>query len=152
MHLVYKGVGTSCGTTRSLPHMWIDPCLNKGTSGIPTARQIFFHVPKSCVNLSGLEMLQKKMHSLQGLSQYSMKMEELSTPLEGCPEGRPVTSIWYLVASLLAVWAPSQKWPNVSGTPDTVEKALQMAGETLEESTSWGVTTGTTGWVFLSAL
>ena len=29
--------------------------------------------------------------------------------------------------------SPPQEWPNDSGTPDMIEKALQVVGETLEK-------------------
>ena len=49
--------------------------------------------------------LQDICHHWQDLSQYGMNMEELLAPLVGGPELCPVTGMWYLVSSLLAVWA-----------------------------------------------
>ena len=59
--------------------------------------------------------------------------------------------LWHPVVSLLASWAPPRVWPNVSGTPDTMEKALQEVGETLWHP-STHVAMGAVGWVFISAL
>ena len=58
MHLVYKGIGTSCSMTRGLWPVWIAPPQNKGMSDTLRAPQIFFSLPESCVNLPGLERLQ----------------------------------------------------------------------------------------------
>ena len=67
---------------------------------------------------------------LQDLSQYGI--EEPLAPWERGLEGWLVMGMWYHpVASLLAAWAPPQNWPDVSGAPDTVGKALQVVGETL---------------------
>ena len=58
--LVYKGVGTSVVglAACSLRRTWIAPHWNKVTSDILTTLRIFFHLPKSCVNLLSLEWLQ----------------------------------------------------------------------------------------------
>ena len=47
-----------------------------------------------------------------------------------------------------------QNWPDVSGTPDMVEKALLVIGEILEKSSGLGAVgaVGAVDWVFLSAL
>ena len=58
VHSVYKGAGASYSAIPSLWHVQIAPPLNKGMSGILTALQIFFCLPKSQVNLPGLERLQ----------------------------------------------------------------------------------------------
>ena len=81
--------------------------------------------------------------------QYGTNMEEPSGPPEGVLDRWLVTRIWYMVASLLASWAPPQEWPNVSGTPDTIEKALQVVRETLEKPSSHAAERGAMGWVFL---
>ena len=44
-----------------------------------------------------------------------------------------------------------QNWPEASGAPHTVEKALWVVGETLEKL-STHVAIGTVGWVFFPAL
>ena len=58
VHLAYTGLGTFCGSTLGLQHAWITPPGNKGMSDIPMAPCIFFCLPKSPVNLPGLEWLQ----------------------------------------------------------------------------------------------
>ena len=47
-----------------------------------------------------------------------------------------------------SVGFPPQNWPDVSGTPDMVQKSLQVVGEALEKPSAWVAI----GWVFLSAL
>ena len=54
VNLVYKGVGTFHWCMR------ITPPWNKGMSDIRTAPQIFFHLPKSRVNLPDLDQLQNR--------------------------------------------------------------------------------------------
>ena len=49
------------------------------------------------------------------------------------------TRMWQLVVSFLALWVPPREWPDVSGTPDTVEKALQEVGKTLEQPSARAV-------------
>ena len=60
-------------------------------------------------------------------------MDEPPGSLEVSLDEWPVTEIWHTVAILLALWVPPREWPDVSGTPDTLEKALQVVGETLEQ-------------------
>lgn len=83
------------------------------------------------MNLSGLDWSQHNWHRCQDSLQNGVH-ETLGFPkgsLDGCPDYR----MWQLVVSFLAPWAPSKEWPDVSGTSDTAEKALQEVGETLEQ-------------------
>ena len=99
VHLVRKGVRTSCGTTGGLRHAWIAPALNKGMSGIPTAPRTFFYLPECPVNLPSLARLQDNWRHQQDLLQYGVNME---AQRRACKGGQsPVCGVWWRVS-----WQP----------------------------------------------
>ena len=57
----------------------------------------------------------------------------------------------FCVAAILSVWAPLEDWEAVDGSPDTIEKALQVVSFSLSNKVAW-TAAGTVRWIFLTAL
>ena len=93
------------GLPARLVAVWITPPQNKDMSDILRAPQMFFPLPEACVNLPGPERLQNGWCPWKDSAQYGMELEP-SGAQEGTLTGWLATSIWYLLASLLAAWDP----------------------------------------------
>ena len=59
-------------------------------------------------------------------------------------------SMWYLVATVLSVWAPVEDWEMMDRSQDNTEKALQEVSSHLPDNVPC-TATGTMRWVFLTS-
>ena len=69
------------------------------------APSIFFQLPSSCLTYPGFSDKQENCHSRQD----SQQVGEPEAPVDGGSQWTP-HSMWYLVATVLSVWAPVEDW------------------------------------------
>ena len=74
---------------------------------------------------------------------------EPEAPVDGGSQWTP-HSMWYLVATVLSVWAPVEDWEMTDRSQDNTEKALQEVSSHFPDNVPC-TTTGTVRWVFLTS-
>ena len=78
-----------------------------------------WHSQRDTQQVEGPESSQKKKQ------QETQQVGKPEAPLDGGSQW-PLYSLWYCVAVILLAWALVEDWEVVNGSPDSIEKVLEV--------------------------